>query len=167
MFFALMLFSAASLQESRVLPKSEPLTVVAQEIADTQGLPYQVTVFIPEEWQAHRVVNAKIYFGNNGYAAILISPLLVDGMDAQAIRAVLAHELGHTQIKCGPRYTSDNERLECESRADAFSARVVGRRNAIRALCQMVAIGWDERIITDATDVYARIRKLHYLNDVP
>lgn len=49
MLFALMLFSAACLRESWVLPRSEQLTVVAQDIADAQGLPYRVTVFTPAE----------------------------------------------------------------------------------------------------------------------
>lgn len=80
---------------------------------------------------------------------------------------MLAHELGHSRSTCGLYYANEDERLECESRADAFAARAAGRINAIRALCQMVSIGWEERVITDATDVYARIRKLHELKDVP
>lgn len=167
MFSALMVFAVTCTQASWVLPKSEYLTVVAQGIADAQGLPYTVTVFTPEEWREQGIVNAKVYFWDDGYALILVSPLLVDGLDVPAIRAVLAHELGHSRNPCGLSYMSESDRLECESRADAFAARAVGRINAIRALCQMVAVGWEERAITDASDVYARIRKLHYLKDVP
>jgi hypothetical protein len=167
MFSALLLFSALYLDDAWALPKSESLTIIAQEIADSEKLPYRVTVFTPDEWRTHGIVNAKIFRWEEGArAVILISPLLVDSFDEQSIRAVIAHELGHTTFRCRPRPRgAGNE--ECEEKADVFSARVVGRRNAIRSLCQLVAVGWEHRVITDASDIYARIKHFHNRNDIP
>ncbi len=166
MLLILLLSAVVYPQDSWSGPKNEHLTVIAQEIADAQKMSYTVTVFTPERWRNDSVVNAKIYLEDK-YVTIYVSPLLAEGMDSEAIRALLAHELGHLQSDCGPNYASEGDQLECEGRADAFSARAVSRRAAIKGLCQMISIGWEYRDLTDATDLYARIKKLHYRTDIP
>lgn len=165
MFFAVIAL-AASLSHTTV---EAQLTAVAQEMAVQAGLPHRITVRVPSEWQAGGVVNAKIY-PDGTRATIYISPILVDEMDSLSIRAVLAHELGHTQSTCGlgiPRYATEAGYLACEGKADAFAARLVGRRAVLKSLCEFTYIAFDWRYTTDASSLFARIRKLHYRTDIP
>lgn len=146
---------------------SDELTSVANDIIFQQGLPYAAVVLIPEKWRDDGVVTAATYVRGNGIE-ILVSPLMIEDMDAEGLRAVLAHELAHTQIPCNPDPLSNEaESVACEHRVDALSAKWVGKKASLRALCQVMASVWYWRYMTDVWPLIERIRLLHNRTDVP
>jgi hypothetical protein len=138
----------------------------ANEIAQQAGLRYRAVVFVFEPWRDQGVVNAWSW-RREGILVIGVSPILVDDLDADGMRAMLAHELAHTQLSCGPKYRSFAEALACEQRADTLSMRWVGKRTVLRGLCQLIASTWSWRYATDVSDVIARIKHMHEVAEGP
>lgn len=141
-------------------PQEQQLSAVAQDIARDAGLDLTVIVTVPEQWRDRGVASASTY-QTKDIVAILVSPILVDEMDAEGMRGLLGHELGHTQNHCGPEYASESEKLACEHQADDWSAQHVGYRAAVRGLCQLMYIAFEWRYTTDASPLIDRVKLLH------
>jgi len=149
-----------------VVQADQALTEVANEIAEEANLPYHAVVFIHEPWRAEGVVNAETNRKEN-LIVIAVSPLLAEDLDADAVRAMLAHEIAHYQNSCGPKYASLAEAIACEKRADARSVTWVGKRAVLRGLCQLIASSWRWRYVTDVSDLIERIAYIHQLPEGP
>ncbi len=154
-------------------PWSEPavvddaLTEVAAAMAREAGLPHKVVVLTPPSWQRRGIVNASTNIVRDTHIIIRVSPILVDELSAVELRGLLAHEVAHLRAGCGPKFRTPAEALACEHKADALSARWVGRTTALRTLCHVMAISFDWRFKTDASDTIERIRLLHNRTDIP
>ncbi|MCC6934753.1 MAG: hypothetical protein IT406_03660 [Candidatus Yanofskybacteria bacterium] len=162
-----LLMAMLALAEANEPYRIDPvLTERVQAQARSYGLEYRVVVAVVPSWKAQGKVQVETRF-RGGIVAILVSPILYEEMDGGAFRAMFAHELAHTLRPCGLRpYTSIAEHNACEHAADAQAAAWVGKREVLRGLCQVRAIGWDWRYNTDATPMNERIRLLHNRTDI-
>lgn len=148
------------------LPDSQQLAGQAAGIARAAGLSdIIIVVTVPPRWYKRGIVDAQTNVRGQ-VVDITVSPILLEDMDADGIRGMLAHELAHTRLSCGPHYRSEREHLACEIEADALAARWVGKRTVLRSLCQLIASGWAWRYNTNAMPMYERIRRLHD-RDIP
>ncbi|HXK36625.1 MAG TPA: M48 family metalloprotease [Candidatus Paceibacterota bacterium] len=142
------------------------LTETANEIIRHAGLRYAAVVFVFEPWREQGIVNAWSW-RRQDTLIIGVSPILVDDLETDGIRAMLAHEVAHWQLTCGPKYRSFAEALDCEQRADALSIRWVGKRTVLRGLCQLIASTWSWRYATDVSDLIIRIKNVHEIAEGP
>lgn len=145
----------------------QELTLMAADIVQIQRLPYTVTVEIREEWRQQYIVDAYLWVYKANHLRILMSPLLVEGLDRDGKRALLAHELAHTQFDCGLDEQTWKDKLACEIRTDRQAVRWVGRRTMLKGLCQLIAVSWYWKYRTDVADLIERIKKIHYLPEDP
>ncbi len=147
-------------------PVDFALAARAQRLANRVDINKYVVVSVPPLWRELGFVQAKTNIRGR-IIAITVSPILLEDMDEDGEDAMFAHELAHTLRPCGyyPYATAEDE-LECEHAADAQSARWVGKRTALRGLCQLLASSWSRRYCTDCSMLIARIKLLHERRDI-
>ncbi|MCC6404900.1 MAG: hypothetical protein IT405_00750 [Candidatus Yanofskybacteria bacterium] len=142
------------------------LTERVQAQARSYGLEYRVVVAVAPAWRARGIVDTRTRVRDN-IVAIIVSPILLEEMDREALEGMFAHELAHPQRACGlGQYATLADEIACEHPADVQAAKWVGRRAVLRGLCQLRAISWDWRYSTDATGTNERIKRLHERTDI-
>lgn len=161
---AFMLFAQASASGSATTDWE--LTQETIRLERQVGMDYYTQVVIVPEWGEQGIVQAKT-FPRGEYIIIAVSPIILQDLDRDAQRGMLAHELAHLRRTCGLKeYASEREELVCEHAADAQAARWVGKRTVIRGLCQLIASSWVWRYRTDLSILITRIKMLHDRRDI-
>src|SRR3989304_7845055 len=112
MFSALVVALAATAPPPIGIADTE-LTAMGVSIVQEQGLPYTVSVELREEWREQYIVDSYLWVYKGNHLRILMGPLLAEGLDRDGKRALLAHELAHTQFECGLNEQTRKAKVAC------------------------------------------------------